>query len=61
MKKVTTAMVVKVTGGADNRVLRILETRENIENPAAMYKHWVKCLKGQLGNMEMVTVETEYK
>lgn len=55
----TTAMVVKVNGSADDTVVRILEVRENEENPREMYEFWKHQTEGTLGQFEMVKVVTE--
>lgn len=59
MKRISTAKVVRVTGGAENELVRILEVRENEENPRKMYADWRDQMKGSLGKFEMVVVETE--
>ena len=60
MKRVTTAMVVKITG-SDDELVRVLEVKENCDDPSEMYGFWNDQLKGSLKSDELVKVETEYK
>lgn len=60
MRRITTAMVVKVTG-SDDELVKILEVEENCENPREMYEFWNDQLIGSLKSNELVKVETEYK
>lgn len=60
MRRITTAMVVKVTG-SDDELVKILEVKENCENPREMYEFWKDQLAGSLKSGELVKVETEYK
>lgn len=59
MKKVSTAMIVKTNGSEDFELVRVLEVKENEENPREMYDFWKCQMEGSLGKYEMVLVETE--
>ena len=63
MKRTTTAMVIKVLGDCteDYEVVKILETKENCDDPSEMFGFWEDQLRGSLKRDEMVMVETEYK
>lgn len=63
MLKITTAMIIKVTGdcSTDYEVVKVLEVKENCECPREMYEFWQDQLKGSLKSGELVKVETEYK
>ena len=60
MRRITTAMVVKVTG-SDDEIVKVLEVKENCENPKEIYDFWNDQLEGSLKSDELVKVETEYK